>query len=186
MDLQEYLEAIRTCPDVFVSYEDDEGTVLREHMLSADYGIHDNMHIDLSGDPHDLVDALVNSEDYLIAFQSEDADNWILHFLSGSIELHILDRPGYYNPLNDGIKKINLRIQDKCSYGICFHPGIYTPIPDVVYEGDGDIKEFISPIMQIAEYALQNKLVIAFPDAIGQAHVGDASRMVIHPKNLLE
>ena len=175
MDLNEYLKAIRECPDERVRSEEDGYDIAR---LTAEFGIYDNFDILLRATPVSVLRFLreagyirLPSEEMLEHLDGYQASN-----PEGSVGL------GFDNSVPDigitlgkdsgELRDHQERQRRDFNVNLHIHPTIK---PRELLREE---RVLVSVVDEIGKWALRDKIPLCFSDSIGWNHRGDYSRIV--------
>ena len=109
MNLEQYLEGLRDCPDEWVVSEEDGP---KRHMLDLEFGIYDNYYIPFNiDDMIILAEALKSSGKFKISspkqkdMRGDKGDIMYLNYVPGIVIIQVRSRGGIrYPPARDGLE----------------------------------------------------------------------------------
>jgi len=169
MKLEEYLKAIKECPDEMVRYT-VQGFPHTRHRLSADFGINSNFSIHLKVDYLGLNKYMNKCGDYKLLethkIQVEEEDEpQLFSTKSGAITIPIMFLDSWLRSGEDYTVSINLQP---------FHKKKIDNIPW--------IRAMANAIYDFGQFILEENIPASFPDSIGWRYsdLHDYSMIVVH------
>lgn len=174
MNIQDYLKALKECPDDKVKVED-----LEWDRLTAEYGVYDNWPILVNLNIESLVEHLSNCGKYrFVIKQTENTGEvYIFDYIPGIIKLkvrniHTFDTTGHgYAESEEEIKHSKRQMSRNLT--IVLHP----------YQEKNNPKQhrvMAEVIEDLANYFMQNNKSFCFPKSIGKVHPDDLERIVYY------
>lgn len=193
MELEEYLQGLRNCPDEKITMEN-----YYTERLTAEFGIEDNWEILLKADYgeviRDFIDSTISQKLFVGKYRfvedhefNEDDNEGrpfrrIFEYVPGIVLIQAFN----CNPLDeldevdDGYKQFNLR---QFNINLCLHPYQKKKVKGIKSAS----KVMALVIEDIAQYAMKKKFPLCFPDSVGHAYIGpepkydkDFSRIVYY------
>jgi len=165
MKLEEYLKAIKECPDEMIDYTALSGMKFKNHKLTAEWGVYDNYSILLNANIKDVVRYLSESSKY---FHQNNYPNNIgaprFHYIPGTVIIPIHSRGGDWNEKHYSIQITLHPYQDKKIENISFTRAIAMVIDD------------------IGQFILKENISACIPTSRGWKYLDekDPSRIVVH------
>ena len=188
MEIEEYLQGLRNCPDEPIK---SDGSNIFTNRFTAEFWIYDNWDILLKADYEEVVRDFIDStternlfagkyrfvEDHSLNEDNENGHPFrrIFEYAPGVVVVQAIE----CNPLDGaeeidaGYKQFNL---GQFNMSLCLHPYQKRNI-----EGMSWTKAMAIIIEDIAQYAMKKKFTFCFPDSRGRAYdKGDLSRIVYY------
>jgi hypothetical protein len=174
MDLREYLEKIRNCPDELRTHEGREIP-----LITYEFGIYDNFPILLQAD-FDKVLEYLTAEKFAKVWEC-DRDlpkrRIGLHYIPGTVELQVAESiygaVTYPNKELPGSADHNYRQEREFNMSIMLHPYQKRKIENLP-----STHALARVIGEIGDYAIRNNLPLCIPRSNGWGHESDLSRIV--------
>ena len=186
MELEEYLQGLRNCPDEPIT---PDGKNLFTNHLTAEFGIYDNWDILLRADYDEVVRDLIDSTSgrslfkgqYRLVRDNIQSDNSYINKLFEYVPGHVVMQVGNIVPpggIIEGDENLpwiqhSNRQQREFSMSLCLCPYQKKDI-----QGMGCNKAMAIVIEDIAQYAIKKKLPLCFPCSIGRAYGDDYTRII--------
>lgn len=183
MELEEYLQRLRDCPDELIT---PDGKNLFTNRFTAEFGIYDNWDILLKADYDEVVRDLIDSMSARSLFKEQyrfvrdvETDGSYRNKLFEYVPCHVVIQAGNIVPpggILEGDTPAILesnRQQREFSMSLCLHPYQKKDI-----EGVSCNKAMAVIIDDIAQYAIKKDLPLCFPCSIGYAYGDDFSRII--------
>jgi hypothetical protein len=168
MKLQDYLKAIRECPD-----EDVNLTGRRIPRLTADFGVYDNFSIHFNGDlARTIFDFFWQLGLKPNAYCNGGGGNISYYFLgTNKVITHLLNHLNRNTPEDEG-ERIHYEFQgQRYNLTIMLHELGY----------GHQARRLTASITNLAEYFVRKQIEFCMPESVGWAHHGDFSRVVYYP-----
>src|SRR3989344_743189 len=176
MKLEEYLEALRNCPDEIVKFRDNPTSERNLQLLTTELGVYDNYPIFLNTDFNKVVEHLKKSNYRFV--KKNTHDNYKFFYKPGTVELQVLNffpsGLATYN-FDEEMKKNNERQNKDFNMGIVLHPYQEKKIKDVSQE-----RAIALVIDDIGRYAQKKGIALCFPNSIGWNYPKDYSKIVYY------
>lgn len=180
MKLDEYLKALRDCPEEFVLI-DGPSRKRRIHRLAAELGVDDNWTIFLNADFEKVVKHLQESDYKLHRIIKKSCGlAYILNYNPGTVKLQVLN----YVPIGDATgryteeeRKHYERQERDFNMGIILHPYQSRKIRGVNW-----VRAIAMVIDDIGQYAQKENIPVCFPNSIGLKRLHDYSQIVYFPE----
>jgi hypothetical protein len=174
MKLEEYLDAVRNCPDELVTSTDGSQISL----LSAEFGIYDNFPILLKVDAETMFSHL-NSGNFNIfrRLVISNSNYWTANYIPGTVILQAWDCfiSGWatWEQLS---KPDHDRQMSEFDFSIMLHSNQEKKIPEV-----SEKRALAMVVYEIGDLALKNNIPLCLPKSRGWMHKNDYSRIVYFP-----
>ncbi len=173
MNINDYLTALKECPDDRVKIEEIEWD-----RLTVEFGVYDNWPILVNADVESLLESLSNSGKYkLVKKQKENTGEvYIFDFIPGIIKLkvrniHVFDTTGHgYADKQEEIEHAKKQISNH-NLTIVLHP----------YQEKNNPRQYrvmAEVIEDLAKYFIQNKIKFCFPKSTGKLQDNNLEKIV--------
>ena len=175
MKLEEYLEALRNCPDEIVKFN-DSGFNRDLNILTLEFGVYDNFPILLQADYDKVVEHLKNSKGYKFIERSDTKEGRSnsFHYIPGTINLWVYDYP-FVDDIYLGEKNKDRDLRKSYNITIMLHTYQEKKIVGVSKE-----KAMSLVIQDLSNYIIQEKISACFQKSIGWKYKRGFSRMIYH------
>jgi len=169
MKLEEYLKAIKECPDEMVRYK-VQGYPHTRHRLTADYGINSNFSIYLKVDYLGLNKYINKCGDYKLLEPykiqvGEEDEPQLFSTKSGAITIPIMPLASWLRSGKEYTASINL------------HPVHKKKVDNIPW-----LRAMANAIYDFGQFILEENIPSEFPDSIGWRYIDlhDYSMIVVH------
>jgi hypothetical protein len=176
VQLEDFLKAVRECPDIYADFTGPSGSTRKIHFLTAEYGITDNWPILLNTDFGGFVDSLEKDEFFKGKYALTDRRK-------ETIDSRVYEDAGFdYVPGTVIIRIVHKERQKAFNVEMMLHP----------YQGEDDIPGKRVPdrdwhiviadvATDIANFAMKNNIPISFPMSVGWKYRNtEASSRVVY------
>ncbi|MFA6023131.1 MAG: hypothetical protein WC781_03510 [Candidatus Pacearchaeota archaeon] len=175
MKLQDYLQAIRECPDELVKrHEFTE----KQYKLTMEFGIYDNWPILLKTDFEQLLDFFKNSKKYTHdetkRYKNPPGICELFSFIAGTVNLQVCNYTSGGKMYGEEVYEIIEKLGYNTRISLHNYQEQKMPV--------NDMRAIVIVIENICKnYVIPENIPLMFPSSEGWNHLGDISRRVYFP-----